>query len=60
MCNVCPIFRYLRQFLLIVTLILEILPSNLHLYTLVCTYMYILRGISQIPTLLCLDWTGLD
>ena len=36
---VYPISRDLRQFFLIVTLILEVLPSNLQLYTLVCTYM---------------------
>ena len=29
-------------------------------YILVRSYMQILQGIWQIPTLLCLDWTGLD
>ena len=33
MCNVCPIFRDLRQFFLIVSLTSEVLPSNLQLYT---------------------------
>ena len=39
-CAMCiPYLRDLRQFLLIVTPILEVPPSNLHLYALICTYM---------------------
>ena len=62
MCNVYPIFRDFRQFLLIVTLMSEVLLSNIQLYLpiLVRSYMQILQSIWQIPTLLCLDWTGLD
>ena len=33
LCNVYPIFRDLRQFLLIVTLTSEVLPSNIQLWT---------------------------
>ena len=40
MCNVYPIFRDLRQFLLIVTLTLK--SSAIHIV--VCSYMYILQG----------------
>ena len=58
--NSYPIFRDLRQFLLIITLMSEVLPSNLQLPTLVCSYMQILQGVWQIPSLLCLDFTGLD
>ena len=62
LCNVYPIFRDLRQFLLIVALMSEVLPSNIQLYlhSFVLITMQILQGIWQIPTLLCLDWTGLD
>ena len=38
-CNSYALFRDLRQFLLIVTLMSKALPSNLQLYTLVCSYM---------------------
>ena len=59
-CSVCPIFRDLRQFLRIVTLTTEVLPSNLQLYTssfvLTCrVYKVFGRYI-----LFCPDWTGLD
>ena len=57
MSNVYPIFRDLRQFLLIVTLTLEVLPSNLQLYTssfvLTCRFY-------KVFGLLCPDCTGLD
>ena len=73
MCNVYPIFRDLRQFLLIVTLTFEVLPSNLQLYT--SSFVFTCRFYKVFGRyLLCcvrigldwiqildhqLDWTGL-
>ena len=65
MCNVYPIFRDLRQFLLIVALILEVLPSNLQLYTYPRLYLgtcrfykaYLADSYSFVSGL---DWTGLS
>ena len=59
MCSVYPIFRDLRQFLLIVTLMSEVLPSNiqLHLYSFVLACRcYKVFG----RFLLCCVWIGLD
>ena len=62
MCNVYPIFRDLRQVLLIVTLTFEVIPSNLQLYT--SSFVFTCRFYKvfgrYLPTLLCPDWTGLD
>ena len=59
MCNVYPIFRDLRQFLLIVTLMSEVLPSNLQLYlysfVLTCIFYKVFGRF-----LLCCVWIGLD
>ena len=60
MCNVYPIFRDLRQFLLIVTLRSEVLPSNLQLYTSsfvlhVDFTRYLVDAYSVVSGL---DWTG--
>ena len=73
MCNVYPIFGDLRQFLLIVTLTSEVLPSNLQLYT--SSFLFTRRFYKEFGRyLLCcvrigldwihilghqLDWTGL-
>ena len=57
MSNVYPIFRDLRQFLLIVTLTFEVLPSNLELYT--SSFVFTSR-FYKVFGLLCPDWTGLD
>ena len=73
MCNVYHIFRDLRQFLLILTLTSEVLPSNLHLYTLSfvltcrfykvfgrCLLCCVRIGLDWIQLLgHQLDWTGL-
>ena len=73
MCNVYPIFRDLRQFLLIVTLTSEALPSKLQLYTsslvLTCRFCKVFGkylfccvriGLDWIQILgHQLDWTGL-
>ena len=74
MCNVYSIFRDLRQFLLIVTLTSEVLPSNLQLYLhivvcflhvdfteyLVDTHCCVRIGLDWIQILdHQLDWTGL-
>ena len=73
MCNVYPIFRDVRQFLLIVTLMSEVLPSYLRLYT--SSFVFTCRFYKVFSRyLLCcvrigldwiqipdhqLDWTGL-
>ena len=73
MCNVYLIFRDLSQFLLIVTLMFEVLPSNLQLYT--SSFVFTCRFYKVFGRyLLCcvrigldwiqildhqLDWTGL-
>ena len=73
MCNVYPIFRDLRQFLLIVTLTSEVLLSNVQLYTssFVLTYRFykvfgryllccVRIGLDWIQLLGHeMDWTGL-
>ena len=73
MCNVYPIFRDLRHFLLIVTLRSEVLPSNLQLYTSSfvftcrfykvfgrCLFCCVRIGLDWIQILgRQLDWTGL-
>ena len=60
MCNVYPIFRYLRQFLLIVTRVLKFYPqifSYTYLYSFVLTCgFYKVFG----RFLLCCVWFGLD
>ena len=59
MCNVYPIFRDLRQFLLIVTLMSEVLLSNIQLYlysfVLTCRFYKVFGRF-----LLCCVWIGLD
>ena len=59
MCNVYPIFRDFRQFLLIVTLMSEVLPSNLQLYTsssvFACKFYKVFGRY-----LLCCVWIELD
>ena len=73
MCNVYPLFRDLRQFLLILTQTSEVLPSNLQLYT--SSFVFTCRFYKVFGRyLLCcvrigldwihnlghqLDWTGL-
>ena len=60
MCNVYPIFRDLRQFLLIVTLTSKALPSNLQLYTssfvFTCRFCKVL--VDNYSVVSGLDWTG--
>ena len=59
MCDVYPIFRYLRQFLLIVTLTFEVLPSNLQLYT--SSFVFTCRFYKVFGRyLLCCVQIGLD
>ena len=59
MCKVYPIFRDLRQFLLIVTLMSEVLPLNIQLYlysfVLTCRFYQVFGRF-----LLCCVWIGLD
>ena len=59
MCNVYPIFRDLRQFLLIVTLMSEVLLSSIQLYlysfVLTCRFYKVFDRF-----LLCCVWIGLD
>ena len=59
MCNVYPIFRALRQFLLIVTLMSEVLPSNLQLYTRSFLHEDFTRYLEDSYSVVSgLDWTG--
>ena len=59
MCNVYPIFRDLRQFLLIVTLTSGPLRSNLQLYT--SSFVFTCRFYKVFGRyLICCVWIGLD
>ena len=61
-CAMCIPYLDLRQFLLIVTLTSEVLPSNLQLFT--SSFVFTCRFYKvfgrYLCTLLCPDWTGLD
>ena len=73
MCNLYPIFRYLRQFRLIVTLTSGALPSNIQLYTSSIVYTCRFYKVFGRYLICCvriglvwiqllghqLDWTGL-
>ena len=60
MCNVEPIFRDLKQFLPIVTLTSEVLPSNISANTHRLSVHVDFTRYFKTPSLLCLDWAGLD
>ena len=59
-CNVYPIFRDLRQFLLIVALMSEVLPSNIQLYlhsfVLICRFYKVFGRFLLCCVLIGLDW----
>ena len=61
-CAMCIPYLDLRQFLLVVTLTSEVLPSNLQLFT--SSFVFTCRFYKvfgrYLCTLLCPDWTGLD